>query len=435
MPPSLQVGQGNATDDLYHTGPLTIPAGQSAAIQGGRAFTASDATGSWQAWVAYRDSTGTWYGFEPPTVPFTVTAAATGGSSGGASSSGSLGGSTSSGSSGGTSSGSSSSGGTFMPAPSGWSYSQLVFETQFGYSGMGTSPGAPNGGSFVYNGVPTPDTSVGFLNDWNFGVQQTPGAVWSVSGSNPYWGSSQGAESGRYASGDSADYSFPGNIFQTSTGANSALFGGYSPQTFTAQGTGLTLQDHYVGGPQQLAIQSNGSVYYYEWSSGVLNTESKRFFPFGGATEFYAQVSAKMAGPNNGSWSAIWTLPDQDESGTGQEIDVQEFNVSGPNPDDMYSHVQAPAVLIGTGTSSTPLYAGYHTYGWDVSSATQTVTVYLDGVQTGTFTGAQVGSKYFLILDAAVSSGQQSWQSSEGFESNSNADMAMSVAEIQVYQP
>jgi hypothetical protein len=46
-----------------------------------------------------------------------------------------------------------------------------------------------------------------------------------------------------------------------------------------------------------------------------------------------------------------------------------------------------------------------------------------------------VGTKYFLILDAAVSSGQQSWQSSEGFETNSNADMAMSIAEVQVYQP
>ena len=74
-------------------------------------------------------------------------------------------------------------------------------------------------------------------------------------------------------------------------------------------------------------------------------------------------------------------------------------------------------------------------YGWHVDSATQTLTVYLDGVQTGTFTGAQVGSKYLLILDAAVSSGQQPWQSSEGFTSNSNADMAFTVAEVQVYQP
>jgi hypothetical protein len=73
-------------------------------------------------------------------------------------------------------------------------------------------------------------------------------------------------------------------------------------------------------------------------------------------------------------------------------------------------------------------------YGWHVATATKTLTTYLDGVQTGTYTGAQVGSGYFLILDAAVSSGQQTWQSSEGFTTNSNADMAMSVAEIQVYQ-
>jgi hypothetical protein len=123
-----------------------------------------------------------------------------------------------------------------------------------------------------------------------------------------------------------------------------------------------------------------------------------------------------------------------DVGGSGQEIDVQEYNVSGPDPDKMYSHVQAPAVLVGTGTSATPLYAGYHVYGWHVDSSTKTLTTYLDGVQTGTFTGAQVGSAYFLILDAAVSSGQQSWQSSEGFVSNSTADMTMSIAEIQVYQ-
>jgi hypothetical protein len=322
-----------------------------------------------------------------------------------------------------------------MPAPAGWSYSNLVWETQFGYAGMGSAPSSPNQGTFVSGGVPKPDTSVGLFNDWNFGNQQAPGAVWSRSGSDPYWGSSQGGQSGSYASGDSADYSFPGNVFQTSTGANMSLLGGYAPQTFTSQGTGLTLFDHYVGGPQQVAIQSNGSTYDYEWSSGMINTEGKRFFPFGGATEFFAQVQAKMAGPNNGSWSAIWTLPDQGQSGTGQEIDIQEFNVSGPNPDKMYSHVQAPAVAIGTGTSTTSLDAGYHVYGWHVNSATQTITTYLDGAQTGTFTGAQVGSKYFLILDAAISSGQQSWQSGEGFVPNSQADMAFGIAEVQVYQP
>jgi hypothetical protein len=128
-------------------------------------------------------------------------------------------------------------------------------------------------------------------------------------------------------------------------------------------------------------------------------------------------------------------LPDQGENGTGQEIDIQEYNVDGPSPNGMNSHVQEPAVLVGSGTSSTPLDTGYHVYGWHVNSATQTLTLYLDGVQTGTYTGAQVGSKYFLILDAAVSSGQQSWQSSEGFVSSSDANMAMSVAEVQVYQP
>jgi hypothetical protein len=299
---------------------------------------------------------------------------------------------------------------------------------------MGTSPSAPNQGTFVANGVPQPNTSVGLLNDWNFGNQEQPGAVWSRSGSSPYWGSSQASQTGTYASGYSADYAFPGNVFQTSTGANAALFTGYAPQTFTAQGTGLTLFDHYVGGPQQVAIQSNGSVYYYNWSSGMINTEGKRVFPFGGATEFFGQVKAKMAGPNNGSWSGIWLLPDRGQGGTGQEIDIQEFNVSGASPYKMYSHVQAPAVAVATGTSSTPLSADYHVYAWHVNSATQTLSLYLDGVLAGTYTGPQVGSHYYLILDAAISSGNASWMQQEGFVSNSNADIAMGVAEIQIYQ-
>jgi hypothetical protein len=321
-----------------------------------------------------------------------------------------------------------------MPAPTGWAYDQLVFETQFGYSGMGTAPSAPNQGTFVASGVPQPNTSVGLLNDWNFGIQEQPGSVWSQSGSSPYWGSGMAAQTGTYASGLAADYAFPGNLFQTSAGANPELFTGYAPQTFSANGSGLTLQDHYVGGPQQVAIHSNGSVYSYMWSSGMLNTEGKRFFPFGSATEFYGQVKAKMAGPNNGSWSAIWLLPDRGENATGQEIDIQEFNVSGAAPNKMYSHVQAPAVAIGTGTSSAALSADYHVYAWDVNSATQTVSVYLDGVRVGTYTGAQVGARYFLILDAAVSSGNASWEQQEGFVPNSTADMAMGVAEIQIYQ-
>jgi hypothetical protein len=321
-----------------------------------------------------------------------------------------------------------------MPAPPGWSYSQLAWVTQFGYGGMGTAPPAPNQGTFVANGTPAPNASVGFLNDWNFGIQEKPGSVWSVSGSTPYWGSSSGAQTGTYASGLHADYDFPGNVFQTSTGADSALFTGYSPQTFTSQGTGLTLSEHYVGGPKQLAIQSNGSVYYYYWSGGMINTEGKRYFPFGSATEMYGQVKAQMAGPNSGSWSAIWMLPDQGENGTGQEIDIQEYNVSGPDPYKMYSHVQAPAVQFAAASASTPLYSGYHVYGWDLNSATQTITVYLDGAKAGTFTGSQVGTRYFLILHTGLSSGNQSWQTQEGFVSNSTADMAMRVEEIQIYQ-
>jgi hypothetical protein len=299
---------------------------------------------------------------------------------------------------------------------------------------MGTAPAAANTGTYVAGGAPRPNTSVGFLNDWNFGNQERPYAIWSMSGSFPYWGSSSCAQTGTYASGLSAAYAFPGDAYQTSTGGDAALFAGYTHQTFVPTGTGLTLVDNYVGGPQPLAIQSNGSVYYYEWSSGMINTEGKHYFPFGGANEFFLQVSARTAGPNNGSWSAIWMLPDQGASGTGEEIDIQEFNVGGPDPYGMNSHVQAPVVDLGTIHAATPLDAGYHTYGLHVNSATQTLTLYLDGVQGTTYTGAQVGARYYLILNSNVSSGQAAWERYEGFVTNSTANMAMGVAEVQVYQ-
>jgi len=100
----------------------------------------------------------------------------------------------------------------------------------------------------------------------------------------------------------------------------------------------------------------------------------------------------------------------------------------------MYSHVQAPAAQFAAAAASTPLYSGYHVYAWNVNSATQTITVYLDGVQAGTYTGPQIGARYFLILHATVSSGNMSWQKQEGFVTNSTADMALKVDEIQIYQ-
>ena len=115
---------------------------------------------------------------------------------------------------------------------------------------------------------------------------QAPGAS-GASAAPRLLGSSPGRGERHLRFGRQRRHSFPGNVFQTSAGANSALFGGNSPQTFTSQGTGLTLQDHYVGGRNNSPIKSNGSTYYYDWSSGMLNTEGKRFFPSGGATEFY----------------------------------------------------------------------------------------------------------------------------------------------------
>jgi hypothetical protein len=100
----------------------------------------------------------------------------------------------------------------------------------------------------------------------------------------------------------------------------------------------------------------------------------------------------------------------------------------------MYSHMQNPAVEVAAGTSASPLDTSYHVYGCHVQSSTHTVTMVLDGVSAGTFTGAQVGAGYFLIMESSLSNGQASWEKSEGFVPNATTDMSMGIAEVQVYQ-
>ena len=175
------------------------------------------------------------------------------------------------------------------------------------------------------------------------------------------------------------------------------------------------------GGPQQQAIQSNGTTDFYEWSSGVINTEGKRYFPFGSATEFYLQVNAKNGGPEQrrlvGHLDAL-PRPGRERQPVRRSTTGQEMDVDGPNRYAMVSHGSGPRGRDRKNfKASTTLDGNYHVYGCHVNSSTHTVTMLLDGAQAGTFTGAQVGARYFLILHATVSSGQASWEKSEGSSS------------------
>ena len=184
-----------------------------------------------------------------------------------------------------------------------------------------------------------------------------------------------------------------------------------------------------------MAIQSNGSVYYYEWSSGLINTEGKRYFPFGGATEMYGQVKAQMAGPNDGSWSAIWMLPDQGASGTGQEIDIQEYNVSGPRPEQ--------DVLARRGARSAIRYRrGEHSALrrlprlWVAPELGDANDHRLPRRRRGRHVHRS-SSRREVLLDPECQRLVRTRvvaEVQEGFVPNSTADMAMRVDEIQIYQ-
>ena len=273
-------------------------------------------------------------------------------------------------------------------------------------------------------GEKTLDDTFQNLNNWNYGIGGNTGNYypWSGSGTAPYYGSSEHM----YAS----DYDVPGNVSQTSSGANSSLFSTYSPQNFPSTGCGVTFTAHYTGA-RNWNTTNEGTLTDY-WTSGAMNTYNKVSFPTNGRTSFYVQIKAQMMGYNgidNGAWNALWLLPvgnwDEDE------IDLQETGLQdNSSPNYLNSTLQSsPSREIDSYRSSSNLSAGYHTYGVEVTS-NGTITTYLDNVETGTINdGTGLTGPYYLVVNGALFK-----QGKLGVGWTNTNDMKMNIAEVQVYQ-
>jgi hypothetical protein len=289
-----------------------------------------------------------------------------------------------------------------------------------GYVAMG--PPTYSGSTWTTANL-TNDEDFSSLKNWNYGItdDNTSGGSggylpWGASGSAPYWGSLESTVG-------VLDYDLPGNVFQTSTGADTTLYSSYSPQTFHATGWGVSFTAHYTGS-RSWDTEPYGDV-TESWTSGAINSYNNISFPSGSHTRCYVQIKAQMMGQassDNGAWNALWFLGQGNEQ---REIDLQETGLSGQSPDIITSHLQTPPVEIDSYTSASDLSAGYHIYGMQLVD--QVVTIYLDNVLVGTATSGTTGP-YFLIMNGAIASGMY------GAAPTDDVDMTMNVMEVQVYQ-
>jgi hypothetical protein len=297
-----------------------------------------------------------------------------------------------------------------------------------GYQAMGL-PSYP--GSTWTHAEATFTTHFRNLKDWNYGSTDldfsTPGSYIpeGETGSKPDWGSDLCPCS------SSSDYDLPGNVSQTSTGANNSLFSTYTPQIFKKNGWGLTFTAHYTG-PKTYDTTNEGDQ-TYTWTSGMINTFNKVDFPNPkkGYTDAYVQIKAQMMGyegQDNGAWNALWFLGATNPA--TQEIDLQETGLTGDSPNMMFSHDWYPDdsdTQVVDYTSPEDLSAGYHVYGMEIDEKTNTLSMYLDNKLVGTDTNAGSTGPWFIILDGAIAA-------QDSAPPTDNVDMSMNVMEVQVFQ-
>ncbi|MGA2520237.1 MAG: glycoside hydrolase family 16 protein [Acidimicrobiales bacterium] len=172
----------------------------------------------------------------------------------------------------------------------------------------------------------------------------------------------------------------------------------------------------------------------YTWTSGVVCTYGK--FQFDGG---YVQIKAK-APAGDGMWPGLWLLPGPGgTAGDNFELDMFEggYTGNGANPADNDAwHLHTPSGVVGGVTNTgANLTAGYHVYGvaWVPG---QSVTWYLDGVQVGRVTSAQVpipDEPMELILDLQVAdSAAQGWITTD--DATTPSPSVLQVAAVAVYR-
>jgi len=174
----------------------------------------------------------------------------------------------------------------------------------------------------------------------------------------------------------------------------------------------------------------------YTWTSGAICSYGK--FQFDGG---YVQVRAKMPA-GDGMWPGIWMLPGPGAT-NGDDIEIDNFEggfINGSTPaNDVYAwHLLDWALNVKTGgvpNVGQDLTTGYHTYGlaWVPG---QSITWYLDGIQVGRVTSAQLvipNEPMELIVTLGVANSSASgWRTFADASTPSRA--SMEVSDFQVWQ-
>ena len=267
---------------------------------------------------------------------------------------------------------------TNLPAPAGFSASNLVFQDNFSGSSLNSAY-------------------------WN---------NYMSSGSSSIWDSNGNGGSGVGAQYDS-EYFMP-----SQDSVNNGL-------TLTAIQQSVTGAD-YVNGAVSPAT--------FPVTSGVVDTNGKVQLDGG-----YIQISMK-APSGDGAWPGLWLLPANGSNDTSPtEIDIQEggFTSGSANPNDTFAYHLHTSVGTFGGVVDTgiDLTASFNTYAINWIPG-QSITWYLNGKQIAEITSAQApipNEPMELIMDQQVgNSAASSWRTS--LDSSTPQSMAMQVADVQIYQ-
>lgn len=198
-------------------------------------------------------------------------------------------------------------------------------------------------------------------------------------------------------------------------------------------------------GPNQVSVhngltltaQRNTTSYasIYPWISGVV-TSSGLSLPAAG---WYVQVKAKMPDMTEGTWPAIWFMPNS-PTDQAPEIDLFEGGWLGANPNELM-HVD-----FGGGRSLDPNYrdavydtrtdltAGYHVYGIQYEP-NKAIRYFFDGKeifqQLASDPGGVPTGTYELLLQLQMASSETSgWHT---LPTATTPSETMAIAEVQVY--
>lgn len=273
-----------------------------------------------------------------------------------------------------------------MPAPAGFSTSQLVYEDTF------TAPALD-------------------ATKWNPWLGNDQYGRWGDQGhlSSPYSGAN-----------------CPNN---NCSGAFTNAYNDPYPYGYATSTSG----NHLMGGTGTLSLTSQpGGVFSglgFGWAASAISSYGKMYLP---ATGGYVQIHAKMPDSRYGAWAGLWMLP---QTTAGAEFDIQEsgYLQGTTNPNNMlasdYHGPGSSQIIQNTGTD---LSQAFHTYGVEYIPG-QAWNVYLDGALMGSWTHSVPSVAYEVIINLQMAeSSAAGWHTVQN-SVNNPGPFSLVVDDVQIY--